>query len=186
MDRHKNKTCTYNQNKFYVVFSALGSFFLPLVVMLYVYVKISRVIASRHKTLLNQPVRKVIFHILLNDTSPSMVLYFSHREKGNRTKCPLAKTVGILVDGRRDAKNVPFTHFQAHKQEKMITLASNMSHINRLPRRMRINLKAKCIDKHQGHIFPQQREGWFKTTYSFGRGCEYIYCFIYTFFRSEI
>lgn len=82
-ERHKNKTCGYNQNKFYVVFSALGSFFLPLIVMLYVYVKISRVIARRHTTLhvLNQPMRKVIFHILLNDTSPSMVLFILHIER---------------------------------------------------------------------------------------------------------
>ncbi len=70
-NRHKKKTCTYNQNEVYVVFSATGSFFAPLIVMLYVYAKISRVIARRHTTLrvLNQPTRRVIFQFLLNDIS---------------------------------------------------------------------------------------------------------------------
>ncbi|XP_059489188.1 tyramine receptor 1-like isoform X2 [Neocloeon triangulifer] len=45
--RHENKTCRYNRNVGYVVFSAMGSFFLPLVVMLYVYARISCVIARR-------------------------------------------------------------------------------------------------------------------------------------------
>ncbi|XP_072159362.1 probable G-protein coupled receptor No18 [Bemisia tabaci] len=43
--------CTYNQNQGYVVFSAMGSFFIPLVVMVYVYTKISCVIAQRHNHL---------------------------------------------------------------------------------------------------------------------------------------
>ncbi|XP_065210619.1 probable G-protein coupled receptor No18 [Planococcus citri] len=60
-DRHISTVCTYNQNRIYVVFSAMGSFFVPLTVMLYVYVKISRVIAERHNTLhvLNQPTQKI-------------------------------------------------------------------------------------------------------------------------------
>ncbi|XP_071440867.1 probable G-protein coupled receptor No18 [Hetaerina americana] len=47
-DRHIGKTCNYNQDKGYVVFSAMGSFFIPLAVMLYVYARISCVIAQRH------------------------------------------------------------------------------------------------------------------------------------------
>ncbi|XP_046382560.1 probable G-protein coupled receptor No18 [Ischnura elegans] len=47
-DRHIGKTCGYNQDKGYVVFSAMGSFFIPLAVMLYVYARISCVIAQRH------------------------------------------------------------------------------------------------------------------------------------------
>lgn len=39
--------CHYNQNKGYVVFSAMGSFFLPMIVMLYVYSKIFFVLISR-------------------------------------------------------------------------------------------------------------------------------------------
>ena len=35
----------------YVIFSAMGSFFLPMLVMLYVYGRISCVIASRHRNL---------------------------------------------------------------------------------------------------------------------------------------
>lgn len=45
--RHKDKNCRYNQNQGYVIFSAMGSFFLPLAVMLYVYGRISCVIARR-------------------------------------------------------------------------------------------------------------------------------------------
>lgn len=44
--------CGYNIDPSYVVFSAIGSFFLPMLVMLYVYAKISCVIAWRHKSLL--------------------------------------------------------------------------------------------------------------------------------------
>lgn len=60
-NRHKNHSCLYNQNKAYVVFSAMGSFFVPLVVVVYVYFKISCVIAERHNKLeaLNGPKLKV-------------------------------------------------------------------------------------------------------------------------------
>ena len=47
-DREK---CGYNMDSSYVVFSAMGSFFLPMLVMIYVYARISCVIASRHKSL---------------------------------------------------------------------------------------------------------------------------------------
>lgn len=40
--------CRYNQNEGYVIFSAMGSFFIPMAVMLYVYVRISCVVAKRH------------------------------------------------------------------------------------------------------------------------------------------
>uniref|UniRef100_A0A8D8YL49 Octopamine receptor n=1 Tax=Cacopsylla melanoneura TaxID=428564 RepID=A0A8D8YL49_9HEMI len=55
-DRHRDKKCGYNQNRGYVVFSGMGSFFIPLLVVLYVYAKISCVIARRHNNLeaLNQ------------------------------------------------------------------------------------------------------------------------------------
>lgn len=49
--RHNQKTCRYNKNTGYVIFSAMGSFFIPMVVMLYVYVRISCVIAQRHDQL---------------------------------------------------------------------------------------------------------------------------------------
>ncbi|CAD7093729.1 unnamed protein product [Hermetia illucens] len=41
--------CRYNQNKGYVVFSAMGSFFIPLAVMLYVYLRIGCVLTSRRQ-----------------------------------------------------------------------------------------------------------------------------------------
>ncbi|KAJ8686966.1 hypothetical protein QAD02_022760 [Eretmocerus hayati] len=45
------KRCSYNMDSSYVVFSAMGSFFLPMSVMLYVYGRISCVIAKRHRNL---------------------------------------------------------------------------------------------------------------------------------------
>ncbi|CAG7720677.1 unnamed protein product [Allacma fusca] len=54
-------TCEYNENTGYVVYSALGSFFLPLLVMLYVYARIACVISQRHKTIekLHQNAQKI-------------------------------------------------------------------------------------------------------------------------------
>ncbi|XP_014097290.2 tyramine receptor 1 [Bactrocera oleae] len=47
--REDNVVCRYNQNKGYVVFSAMGSFFIPLAVMMYVYMKIGYVLTSRRQ-----------------------------------------------------------------------------------------------------------------------------------------
>ncbi|XP_054725806.1 tyramine receptor 1 [Anastrepha obliqua] len=47
--REGNVDCRYNQNKGYVVFSAMGSFFIPLAVMMYVYLKIGYVLTSRRQ-----------------------------------------------------------------------------------------------------------------------------------------
>ncbi|KAJ8960002.1 hypothetical protein NQ318_009438 [Aromia moschata] len=49
--KHEGNTCRYNKNTGYVIFSAMGSFFIPMVVMVYVYVKISCVVAQRHDQL---------------------------------------------------------------------------------------------------------------------------------------
>ncbi|XP_014207104.1 probable G-protein coupled receptor No18 [Copidosoma floridanum] len=46
-----DKKCSYNMDTSYVIFSAMGSFFLPMLVMLYVYGRISWVIAKRHRNL---------------------------------------------------------------------------------------------------------------------------------------
>lgn len=46
-----SKKCSYNMDSSYVIFSACGSFFLPMLVMLYVYGRISCVIAGRHRNL---------------------------------------------------------------------------------------------------------------------------------------
>ena len=48
--------CRYNQNKGYVVFSAMGSFFIPLAVMLYVYLKIGYVLTSRRQRIVRDAV----------------------------------------------------------------------------------------------------------------------------------
>ncbi|XP_066602460.1 probable G-protein coupled receptor No18 [Prorops nasuta] len=45
------RKCSYNMDSSYVIFSAMGSFFLPMLVMLYVYGRISCVISSRHRDL---------------------------------------------------------------------------------------------------------------------------------------
>ncbi|XP_045455268.1 alpha-1A adrenergic receptor-like [Melitaea cinxia] len=50
-DHNQNGVCRYNQNPGYVVFSAMGSFFLPMIVMVYVYARISCVVARRHQQL---------------------------------------------------------------------------------------------------------------------------------------
>nr|ADK91078.1 tyramine receptor type 2 [Chilo suppressalis] len=50
-DHNQGGVCRYNQNAGYVVFSAMGSFFLPMVVMVYVYARISCVVARRHQQL---------------------------------------------------------------------------------------------------------------------------------------
>lgn len=53
--------CRYNQNKGYVVYSAMGSFFLPMIVMLYVYSKICCVLTSRHSSMAKTEVMKQLF-----------------------------------------------------------------------------------------------------------------------------
>ncbi|XP_068083160.1 probable G-protein coupled receptor No18 [Anabrus simplex] len=50
-EQTQDDQCAYNDNKGYVIFSAMGSFFIPLTVMLYVYARISCVIAQRHNQL---------------------------------------------------------------------------------------------------------------------------------------
>ncbi|GJQ83869.1 hypothetical protein Trydic_g6747 [Trypoxylus dichotomus] len=46
--RHEGKICRYNRNLGYVIFSAMFSFFIPMVIVLYVYVRISCIVAQRH------------------------------------------------------------------------------------------------------------------------------------------
>lgn len=57
----KHDECGYNQNEGYVVFSAMGSFFIPMAVMVYVYVRISCVVAARHDHMTEIEVHKVNF-----------------------------------------------------------------------------------------------------------------------------
>ncbi|XP_035709072.1 alpha-2B adrenergic receptor isoform X2 [Folsomia candida] len=49
--RNVENNCQYNDNTGYVLYSALGSFFLPLLVMLYVYARIACVIARRQHSI---------------------------------------------------------------------------------------------------------------------------------------
>lgn len=57
--------CHYNQNKGYVVFSAMGSFFIPMTVMLYVYLKIFYVLMSRQHRMTKTEVNYFIFNTAL-------------------------------------------------------------------------------------------------------------------------
>jgi hypothetical protein len=57
--------CRYNQNEGYVVFSAMGSFFIPMAVMIYVYARISCVVASRHDLMADSEVHKVIKYFMI-------------------------------------------------------------------------------------------------------------------------
>lgn len=50
-EKEADDTCEYNENTGYVVYSALGSFFLPLLVMLYVYARIACVITRRQRSI---------------------------------------------------------------------------------------------------------------------------------------
>lgn len=72
--RHENKVCRYNRNTGYVIFSASGSFFIPMIVMLYVYVKISCVIAKRHDQLA---------HLDTISTRKSQKLVLHHKEESD-------------------------------------------------------------------------------------------------------
>ncbi|XP_063706203.1 probable G-protein coupled receptor No18 [Culicoides brevitarsis] len=56
--RERDYECRYNENKGYVVFSAMGSFFIPMTVMIYVYIRISCVIARRHDQMAEIEVHK--------------------------------------------------------------------------------------------------------------------------------
>lgn len=56
--RRELDQCRYNQNEGYVVFSAMGSFFIPMAVMIYVYLRISCVVASRHDQMTEIEVHK--------------------------------------------------------------------------------------------------------------------------------
>ncbi|XP_075146786.1 tyramine receptor isoform X2 [Haematobia irritans] len=53
--------CRYNQNEGYVIFSAMGSFFIPMAVMIYVYARISCVVATRHDNMTDISIHNVKF-----------------------------------------------------------------------------------------------------------------------------
>lgn len=74
------KKCSYNMDSSYVIFSSMGSFFLPMLVMLYVYGRISCVIASRHRNLETneaenvRPRRRIMVRIILLKHMSSVTL----------------------------------------------------------------------------------------------------------------
>ncbi|GLV35850.1 Tyramine receptor [Carabus blaptoides fortunei] len=84
---HEQGECRYNQNQGYVVFSACGSFFIPMTIMVYVYVRISCVVAQRHDQLANIDTRpKKSQKIVLGSRENSeMERISSDCEEGNPT-----------------------------------------------------------------------------------------------------
>lgn len=74
--------CHYNQNKGYVVFSAMGSFFIPMTVMLYVYSKIFYVLMSRqHRMSKTEVIFFTHFHFYISHLKPRIIVYMSKFRK---------------------------------------------------------------------------------------------------------
>lgn len=72
--KHKNVVeCRYNQNKGYVIFSAMGSFFIPLGVMIYVYLKIGLVLTSRKQRMLRDAISEKS-HVIRSQQTSSFIL----------------------------------------------------------------------------------------------------------------
>ncbi|KOX76145.1 putative G-protein coupled receptor No9 [Melipona quadrifasciata] len=86
------KKCSYNMDSSYVIFSAMGSFFLPMLVMLYVYGRISCVIASRHRNLEAteseniRPRRNILVSILSAKICQDPYVAASKKKKKNNAK----------------------------------------------------------------------------------------------------
>ncbi|XP_055904517.1 probable G-protein coupled receptor No18 isoform X2 [Eupeodes corollae] len=72
--------CRYNQNKGYVVFSAIGSFFIPLGVMLYVYLRIGFVLTSRQQRMVRAAVSE---KSKVNDEQKTFVLENDQSQHNN-------------------------------------------------------------------------------------------------------
>ncbi|VVC33145.1 Neuropeptide Y receptor family,G protein-coupled receptor, rhodopsin-like,GPCR, rhodopsin-like, 7TM [Cinara cedri] len=108
---HKDNLCSYNQNKWYVLFSAMLSFFLPFGVVVFVYFKISRVINERHNRLeaLNGPKLKIPRYSRESMERPSVDMDESMRvsslRRGDECRVSLkrenktAQTLFIVVGG---------------------------------------------------------------------------------------
>ncbi|XP_065074957.1 probable G-protein coupled receptor No18 [Ochlerotatus camptorhynchus] len=106
-DRERNE-CQYNQNKGYVVFSAMGSFFIPMSVMLYVYSKICCVLTSRqHRMTKTEATEKNCEVDIDNytsemDTSPKQGAYLGQNISSN-----YANSHQTLYEFLSSARNTP-------------------------------------------------------------------------------
>nr|XP_029716364.1 probable G-protein coupled receptor No18 [Aedes albopictus] len=106
-DRERNE-CQYNQNKGYVVFSAMGSFFIPMSVMLYVYSKICCVLTSRQHRMTKTEATEKNCEIDIDnytseiDTSPKQGGYVSRNVSSN-----YANSHQTLYEFLSSARNTP-------------------------------------------------------------------------------
>uniref|UniRef100_A0A1B0BTM8 G-protein coupled receptors family 1 profile domain-containing protein n=1 Tax=Glossina palpalis gambiensis TaxID=67801 RepID=A0A1B0BTM8_9MUSC len=113
--RHKKdskKYCRYNQNKGYVVFSAMGSFFIPLTVMLYVYLKIGYVLTSRRQRIVRDATsERTADHEIDNDQFLSESEHFeSDHQELSAKRC--------VLDGMNGKAN-SLKHFKNLNHQRM-------------------------------------------------------------------
>ncbi|KAJ9587738.1 hypothetical protein L9F63_018827, partial [Diploptera punctata] len=121
-DHHKNKTCRYNHNKGYVVFSAMGSFFIPLTVMVYVYARISCVVAQRHNqlTALDSGDQRST-RLVSNHEESDAERASSECEDGNNisSRCPsIATSDGVQFTGHNHHSHHYHHHHHHHIQSQ--------------------------------------------------------------------
>lgn len=126
-DRHISKTCLYNKNTGYVIFSAMGSFFIPMVVMLYVYMRISCVVAQRHDQLVNLEDKSV------RGTSKVIM-------KTNTDGIMIAKQV---CDGESDSDLIERASYEHHHQDAEQCVVTSQKEPHESNRSSKANISAK-------------------------------------------
>ncbi|CAG9772854.1 unnamed protein product [Ceutorhynchus assimilis] len=127
--RHDLKTCTYNKNTGYVIYSAMGSFFIPMVVMLYVYVSISCVIAQRHDQLshINTSYTRKSKHNGLTGEESDLEKNSNETEEGNAS----ARSPNFLSGCRNNL--IPETPKQAANPGRLLKANTTYSFPNHRP-----------------------------------------------------
>ncbi|KDR18992.1 probable G-protein coupled receptor No18 isoform X3 [Zootermopsis nevadensis] len=121
-DHHNNKNCRYNSNRGYVVFSAMGSFFIPLAVMLYMYARISCVVAQRHNqlTALDSNDQRSS-RLVSNQEESDMERASSECEEGNHLagRCTsIANVDGIQFTGLHQHHHIHHYHHHHHHNQR--------------------------------------------------------------------
>ncbi|CAG9861825.1 unnamed protein product [Phyllotreta striolata] len=112
--KHAGKTCRYNKNTGYVIFSAMGSFFIPMVVMLYVYVKISCVVAQRHDQL---------SHIDTAHPRKNHKLIYNNKEESDMDR---ASSECEETHLRCTSNHLPEVHKNGEQSKKQITQSRSL------------------------------------------------------------
>lgn len=159
--------CRYNQNEGYVVFSAMGSFFIPMAVMVYVYVRISCVVASRHDHMTEIEVHKVNeANIIVNYTRFSnaggclcnerrlcvktnthnnqcaCALYFVNTQKQNRHF-----DVEVEPDLEQEPSSEQESHLSPYRKRGTASASAQSTPLNSLS----TNTTTILVDHHQTH-----------------------------------